>query len=564
MKPFLNKIYHFFVNPFLFIVGIIIFIFVIFAKFVFLLYETLIPRGLREIVPHLILWRKYLLYTSNLFAPQEEFDAIEVEERVYELISKEDKINKAYPIQRGVGETYDHILIFALIIVVSIVAIGSATTNFDTFVNSVLEMLGISGLEWYWYIVIGVVFSTVMGMLSTIATIFGPVYAIFHRSSLKMVQMGAYSWGTIYQKLENLLSLPYIASKASFTFFDAPPISEETFKEFREDVLGEFGKITSKISSILNSSSVSLPVQTRELYKELMSTKLEDRLDMTKIADSTSRAFSLLIWQSESAIIPWRKEPGLLGFAEKNNLSYKEAKKTFVFITNKLKEGFVSKTFYDSILLTGALRGVINTEAKHDLQMDDLEYSKLSFALALGTQRFILDHFSRNKFFSRLKTKIRNVLYGFIVPIVELAKIFISYFQHIITHLQMNFAKSWSKRFVKFFYERFGEIQKGLRVKVYEDKIIAENEKEGEKDKKKSRNIFMGLLLFTLQVILALPLSLFYFAKLFYIIIREVVRKKIPEEINKMKFEKEIAKESMLTMYEEIYTKIILENFNYT
>ncbi|MCK5141932.1 MAG: hypothetical protein KAQ70_07045, partial [Candidatus Heimdallarchaeota archaeon] len=105
MKPFWKKIYHFFVNPFLFIVGIVIFILVLVAKFVFLIYETLIPRGLREIVPHMVLWRKYLLYASNLFAPQEEFDAIEVEEKVHELVSKEDKINKAYPIQRGVGET---------------------------------------------------------------------------------------------------------------------------------------------------------------------------------------------------------------------------------------------------------------------------------------------------------------------------------------------------------------------------------------------------------------------------------------------------------------------------
>ncbi|MBY9002008.1 MAG: hypothetical protein KGD64_13905, partial [Candidatus Heimdallarchaeota archaeon] len=347
MNPIWNKIYHFLISPLLFIVGIVLFILVLVAKFIFLLYETLIPRGLREIVPHMILWRKYLLYVSNLFAPQEEFDAMEVEEKVNELISKEDKINKAYPIQRGVGETYDHVLIFALIIIVSIVAIGSATTDFDTFIDTVLEMLGISGLEWYWYVLIGIVFSTVMGMLSTIATIFGPVYALFHKSSLRMVQMGAYSWGTIYQKLENLFSLPYIASKASFTFFDAPPISEETFKEFRADVMGEFEKITSRISSILSSSSISLPVQTRLLYREIISTDLEDRLDMTKITDSTSRAFSLLIWQSETAVIPWRKEPGLLGFAEKNKINYKDAKNIFSFITSKLKDDFVSKTFYE-------------------------------------------------------------------------------------------------------------------------------------------------------------------------------------------------------------------------
>ncbi len=562
MKPFWNKLYHFFVNPLLFVVGIVIFILVIVVKFVFLVYETLIPRGLREIVPHMVLWRKYLLYVSNLFAPQEEFDAIEVEEKVHELVSKEDKINKAYPIQRGVGETYDHVLIFVLIIVVSIVAIGSATTNFDEFVNDVLELLHISNLEWYGYLLIGVVFSTVMGMLSTIATIFGPVYAIFHKSSLRMVKMGAYSWGTIYQKLENLFSLPYIASKASFTFFDAPPISEETFKEFRKDVMGDFGKITSRVSSILSSSSISLPVQTRELYKELMSTDLEDRLDMTKITESTSRAFSLLIWQSETAVIPWRKEPGLLGFAEKNNLKYKDAKNTFIFITNKLKEDFVSKTFYDSILLTGALKGVINTETKYGLQMDDLEYSKLSFALALGTQRYILDHFSKNKFSVRFKTKIRNVLFGFIVPVVELTSIFISYFKHIGNSFKMNFAKGWSKKFGRFFYERFKEIQTGLRVKAYEEKD--EEEKEFEKEEEKTRNIFITGLFFILQVILALPLSLYFFAKLFYLIFREIFRKKKPEEVKRKKFEKEIAKESLITMYDEIYTKLVLDTFYYT
>ncbi len=562
MKPFWNKIYHIFVNPVLFVIGIIIFILVIVAKFVFLLYETLIPRGLREIVPHMVLWRKYLLYASNLLAPQEEFDAIEVEEKVHELISKEDKINKAYPIQRGVGETYDHVLIFVLIIVVSIVAIGSATPNFDEFVDEVLVRLHISNLEWYGYLIIGIVFSTVMGMLSTIATIFGPVYVLFHKSSLRMVQMGAYSWGTIYQKLENLFSLPYIASKASFTFFDAPPISEETFKEFKEDVMGDFGKITNRISSILSSSSISLPVQTRELYEELLSTELEDRLDMTKVTDSTSRAFSLLIWQSETAVIPWRREPGLLGFAEKNNLSYKDAKNTFVFITKKLEDDFVSKTFYDSILLTGALKGVINTETKYELKLNDLEYSKLVFALALGTQRFILDHFSQNKFSTRFKTKIKNVLFGFIVPVVELTSVFISYFKHIGSSFKMNFSKGWHNKFVRFFYERFREIQTGLRVKVYEDKD--EEETEFEEGKEKPRNIFITGLFFILQVILALPLSLFFFAKLFYLIFREIFRKKKSEEVKRKKFEKEIAKESLITMYDEIYSRLVLDTFYYT
>ena len=126
----------------------------------------------------------------------------------------------------------------------------------------------------------------------------------------------------------------------------------------------------------------------------------------------------------------------------------------------------------------------------------------------------------------------------------------------------MNFSKGWSKKFVRFFYERFREIQTGLRIKAYEDKD--EDETDFEEGKEKPRNIFITGLFFILQVILALPLSLFYFAKLFYLIFREIFRKKKPEAVKKKKFEKEIAKESLITMYDEIYSRLVLDSFNYS
>jgi len=45
---------------------------------------------------------------------------------------------------------------------------------------------------------------------------------------------------------------------------------------------------------------------------------------------------------------------------------------------------------------------------------------------------------------------------------------------------------------------------------------------------------------------------------------REIFRKKKPEEVIKKKFEKEIAKESLITMYDEIYSKLVLDTFYYT
>ena len=291
MTAIWSKISRSFISSLLFIVGVLLFMIVVLTKFLFILYEILIPRGLREIVPHTIVWRKYLLYATNILSPPQKMEILEVEEEVEELIIKEEKINKAYPIQRGVGETYDHVLIFLLLIVISIVAIGSTSTDFESLIIG----LGLSDLQWYWYVIIIFAFSTMMGILSTITTIFGPVYAIFHRSSLRMVKMGAYSWATIYQKMSDLFALPYIASKASFTYFDAPPISKETFEEFKGNVLGDIDIMRLRVANLIKTSSSSLPVRTRELFTQITDTTSEERLDMNKIADSTSRAFSLLI-----------------------------------------------------------------------------------------------------------------------------------------------------------------------------------------------------------------------------------------------------------------------------
>ena len=117
--------------PFMWIIGILLYIVVVLAKVLFILYETLIPRGLRELVPILNLWRKYLVYVSNLFSSPEKIELIKVEEEFDEMIIVEDRINKAYPIQRGVGETYDHVLIIALVIVASLLIIRHGIHTLD-------------------------------------------------------------------------------------------------------------------------------------------------------------------------------------------------------------------------------------------------------------------------------------------------------------------------------------------------------------------------------------------------------------------------------------------------
>ncbi|MCK4845406.1 MAG: hypothetical protein KAS95_07020, partial [Candidatus Heimdallarchaeota archaeon] len=281
MRTFLNKIYKSALSSLLWLVGLVLFTVVLFAKTLFIINEMLIPRGLRELVPHLNLWRKYFVYTSNLFSTPQQFEIIKLEEEIDEVIIKEDRISKAYPIQRGVGETFDHLLIIVVIIVASIALIQSKATNFDEFLEAILENFGLSDVSPIVIALLVIVFSTVMGILSAVAVIFGPVYAIFHRSSLRMVKLGAYRWSSYYQKLEDLFALPYIASKASFSFFDAPPISQETFEDFSIDLYGDLNNIRKRITNILSLAPSQLSERIKTLYSQFVSSDCKDRLDMS-------------------------------------------------------------------------------------------------------------------------------------------------------------------------------------------------------------------------------------------------------------------------------------------
>jgi hypothetical protein len=169
-----GKIIRILALPFLWLGGILLYLAVVVSKFLLLLYDTFIPRGLREIVPLLNLWRKYLVYISNLFSPPEKIEMIKVEEEFEEILQREDRINKAYPLQRVIGETYDHVLIIVVIIAASILLIQSQTTSFDVLLDALIENVEFFNTlnernQWLLITVIAMISSTMMGIFSFIA-----------------------------------------------------------------------------------------------------------------------------------------------------------------------------------------------------------------------------------------------------------------------------------------------------------------------------------------------------------------------------------------------------------
>ena len=72
------------------------------------------------------------------------------------------------------------------------------------------------------------------------------------------------------------------------------------------------------------------------------------------------------------------------------------------------------------------------------------------------------------------------------------------------------------------------------------------------------------LFLFLFKVILALPLSVWYMLKLFFQLFVSIWKFNQPEAKKKRNFEKDLAKETMVAMYDEIYSKMVLETYYYT
>ncbi|MHA1260089.1 MAG: hypothetical protein ACTSRO_10695 [Candidatus Heimdallarchaeaceae archaeon] len=215
------------------------------AKFFLIFFDILVPRALREYVPFLNMIRKSTLSLSEIMAGKKSKEISEVSNEIEEIELRQQKALKAYPIRRGIGQALSMGISPIILIAIPTAIWGETLIQmikpyFSSFIpDNVLNIL------------IPILLGTVMLIISWIATVFGPIYIVFHKSSKTLVKMGAYRWAALYQDLGNFFALPYFAAKSSFSFFDAPPISSETFQEFKLDIMDEVETIKAKVSDLL-------------------------------------------------------------------------------------------------------------------------------------------------------------------------------------------------------------------------------------------------------------------------------------------------------------------------
>ena len=68
------------------------------------LFDILVPRGLRELVPLLQMYRKYFVTASEFLAGKKSREILEVSKELEDIRVREAKMIKNYPIRRGLGE----------------------------------------------------------------------------------------------------------------------------------------------------------------------------------------------------------------------------------------------------------------------------------------------------------------------------------------------------------------------------------------------------------------------------------------------------------------------------
>ncbi len=554
------------------------------GKLLLTLFDILIPRGLRELVPLLQMYRKYFVTASEFLAGKKSKEILEVSKELEDIRVRESKMIKNYPIRRGFGEVINLAvtpIVFFLIPTAIwgedlLRLIGNFVEQiaqlpygyyFDqinyTIVDSVYGQWGILNDQSITVSAIALIlFGTGLLMASWIATIFGPTYALFHECSVNMMRMGAYRWAALYQDVENFFSLPYFLAKSSFSFFDAPPISTETYQDFKLEMMEELDEMKNRVQDLLALENKFVPERSKKQLESLLN-KAEiplSKLDISTIKSKTARTFALLIWSQESSIFPWRKDEALESFAKDNNMSEKEAKESLQLILRKIEEGYLSHDLFSSVMITGALKGIAQQEEKYDQIISDVEYNKLAIALALGAQQYLKDKFTTDPSYRKFGKKLAHTLIAPFMPIFTLLIALYNYVKHIIIMVGKAIVNLGKFKPGSFFKDRFLEIFTTLS-----DAYLNVTKRGKKLDYKKDldvdfKKIFQKTGKFLLKILLFIPLLIWSLLKSIYNIGIRIVTRRSEKERMKKRFEKDLTTESIRVMYQEVYEKMLLSD----
>ncbi len=512
------------------------------CRFLVFLIDFLVPKKVQELIPIIDVQRTFFLYASQLLAPPEKKQLEHAVNELQEVTGQVEEIAKGYAVRKAVGQSVDYALSFAVL-----GGLGVARWLIQHNIDPILIALFASS-------------ATVI--IATLAGLFGPVYELAHQSKTICLEHGAYRGASLYRKLEQIFGVPFMVAKSSFIVLDTPPVDHDTLEDFKEEISSQLSEAQQTLKSLLGKDDADIPEATKQLVAKLLENTENElqTLNYENLRDDVSREFAMLYFEQEFAIRPWKRKRALKAFAKQMGLSIREAEDLLRLFSFKLQYGQVDADFVQSILISGAAKGIIEKEQEYHEMFEDVEMNHVAIGLALGGIRFLLDHYAPEP--SRIKRMALGVKHGFITVVAMPLAIAIS-FKNWLIHLKnstsMMFYHLKKGTWIHWTKIRAREIATtidGLPAQIKQTiREFRTKMKAARKDEQKSwevrRKISRGIRLF-FGFIFIIPLGI-------YRLVRGIFRFFITTEHDVRKqFQSEVAYAALVKMYIELYNKLSL------
>ena len=530
-------------NAFAVLLAVPTLIVVIGSQFLVFLIDVMFPPKVQELVPYIDALRTLILNISNTMADPERVQAQLALENLGDVNATLNEIGEGYALRKGIGQSIDS----------GLTAIVFALGAFTYFVR-----LGVPPQ------VLILLFGSLGLAMATFSGLFGPFYGIAGAAKDYSLHNGNYRGAALFKTIEEIFAIPFLAASAGFLLLDLPPIDAETLEDFKTEMQDQLTEISDNLNSLMGKSGSAVPRKTRKLVASMMNSTEENlsKLDFRNVREETAREFALSYYQHEFSWKPWRRKPALREFAEMNHFDLRTAEDTMKLIGYKIEAGQMDDDMVSNVMIASAMRGVIMMEEKYQSMLDSVELGQTCTGLAFGARQFIKDHYIVRSKGQKTLSLLKNLFVGIIaVPIILLVG-FHKYFNRI---YNMIGEAAWDQEISRITKLRYHEILNALidmpsKLKSKRKKKKTDDEKTEEKKQRNwqlRRKITIGFSKF-LQV-------LWFPFKLIIGTGKWIYGKFKPEEVNpRQAFEEAVAHAALVSMYNELYKKLVMQDHVFT
>lgn len=518
------------------------------AQMLVALIDIIFPPKLQELVPYIEVTKEMILSISQILASETRLQTEQALDSLGNVSGRVTEIAEGYALRKGLGQGIDiglTIVVFAGFGVLSIL-------QDDLHIPPQL---------------IAALFASLGLALSTFAGVFGPFYGLAGACKDFTLNNGCYRGATIYKALEQMFSIPFMAASAGFLFLDLPPIDADTLEDFRGEMQEQLNDISDNFNSLIGTDASAVPRKTRKMIEELMTTTEQglSKLDFRNIRKETNRAFALTYFQHEFSWRPWKRKAMVQAFADRINFDLEEAEDALKLIGYKIQAGQMDEDMVNNVMVSAALKGVIMMEQKYQELFGDAELGQTCTGLAFGARQFLSDHYvvreKTTNFFITLKNFF---LFLFAVPIVITLKLH-SYFNRIFDELSAAITDIIIEgRGVDIIRIRVREIYVELlqvpnKVKnMFKSKKVEKTIEEKEEEKIQRNWQLKRILKVVISKIW--EVIIFPFTVLFGLFKWFSAKFQDNEENTRQLFEEAVSHAALVSMYEELYKKLVLQS----